>query len=400
MTARVPWLVALILAGVLQADIARAQIEGASPGFARFIADLWPAARALGISRETFDTALRGVSVDPNVLAAAMRQPEYAKPVGQYLDNAVSAVRISIGVRKAREWESTLVDIEAKFGVDRWIALSIWGMETGYGGVRPTKDVFRSLATLAYARYRDDLFREELLSALQILQGGHTRRDKMVSSWAGAMGQPQFMPSSYLKYAVDFTRDGRADIWTSVPDTLASIANYLRENGWEPGRAWGSQVLVPASFNYRRSRASSEEWQHLGLLRADGAPLGGSGEHILFFPSGHRGPAFLVAANYAAIKRYNISDAYALAVAHLADRLRGAAPLRGPWPDDAPLSRDERIALQKLLAKRGYKVNNFQGQIDFDLRDNIRDVQVQFGMLPDGHPTAELMIELRSAAMR
>jgi len=255
--------------------------------------------------------------------------------------------------------------------------------------------VFRSLATLAQARFRDPYFRDELLVALKILQDGHIAREQMLSSWAGAMGQPQFMPSSFEAFAVDFSGDGRRDIWTNVPDVLASTANYFQKWGWTSGMPWGFEVVVPQGFDYRRSRGPFSDWNKLGVRRADGGALPPKGDAILFFPSGAAGPAFLITENFVVIKRYNNSDAYALAVAHLADRLHGGGPIRAAWPlEDKQLSREARIALQRKLAALGYDVHDFEGRIDFDLRDAIREMQVKFGMLPDGHPTAALLDRL------
>jgi lytic murein transglycosylase len=259
--------------------------------------------------------------------------------------------------------------IEQQYGVDRWIIVAIWGIETSFGANNGGFDVIRSLATLTVIGYRPDFFRDELLAALKILQDGHVARDKMLGSWAGAMGQPQFMPSNFGTLAVDFTGDGRKDIWGSPPDVLASIANFLRHWGWKAGEGWGHEVVVPKPFDYRRSRASYSEWAALGVARADGKPLPSAGNAILFFPSGAPGPAFLVGPNFEVIKRYNNSDVFALAVSHLADRARGAAPFRARWPEvDRQLSRAERIALQKRLQELGYTVNDFEGRIDFDLR--------------------------------
>jgi hypothetical protein len=209
------------------------------------------------------------------------------------------------------------------------------------------------------------------------------------------MGQPQFMPSSFYDYAVDFSGDGRRDIWTNAQDVLASIANYLRKAGWMPGSDWGLEVIVPTGFDYRRSRAPFQTWSQLGFRGADGRAIPQAGDAVLFFPSGASGPAFLVTGNFAVIKRYNDSDVYALAVLHLADRIGGLGPIRTAWPsDDRQLSRDERIALQRKLAELGYPVRDFEGHMDFDLRDAVREQQVKFGMRPDGHPTSALLERL------
>jgi lytic murein transglycosylase len=363
-----------------------------------FLDALWPDVQKRGISRATFDEAFSGVTLDPRLIPLTRRQPESVTPIGKYLAGAVSVARISEGQRKAKELGGTLEALEARTGVDRYVILSIWAMETNFGAIRPRFDVIRSLATLAQARFRDDFFRDELIAALMMLQNGHVPRAAMLGSWAGAMGQPQFMPSSYLKYAASFSQKGFADIWTSMPDVLASIANFLKESGWQPKRIWGFEVVVPQGFDYRKSHATLSAWSKLGVARADGAKLSGDAEFIMFLPGGWRGPAFLVSPNYDAIKKYNISDHYTMAVGHMADRMRGLPPIKGKWTDEVPLPRDERIALQRMLAARGYTVSNFQGYMDFPLRDAIRAVQAEVGLVPDGVGTPELMAKLRAAA--
>ncbi len=353
---------------------------------------LWPDAHARGITRKTFDAAFAGLTPDPRVLATTLRQPEYGAPVGVYINRMASPARIAGAARNAAAWARTLDAIEAQYGVDRWILVALWGIETAFGANRGGFDVIRSLATLATSGYRPEYFREELLAALTILQGGHVTRTRMLGSWAGAMGQPQFMPSNFLQLAVDFDRDGRKDIWGSVPDVLASIANFLKHWGWKAGADWGCEVVIPHGFDYTRSRATYLEWATLGVKRADGQPLPAAGNAILFFPSGAAGPAFLAGENFEVIKRYNNSDVFALAAGHLADRARGRPPFHAAWPTrDPQLSRAQRIALQKRLKELGHPVNDLEGRIDFDLRDEIRLEQAQHGMLPDGHPTAELL---------
>ena len=383
---------ALLLGLFCAAGVAQ---EATPADFKSFLAELWPDAQAKSITRATFDRAFAGLTPDARVLAATRRQPEYGKPVGAYINDIVSAGNIATGARKAAEWSKVFDAVEKKFGVERWILLAIWGMETSYGAAKDRWDVFRSLATLAQARYRHPYFRNELINALQIMQDGHIARDKMVSSWAGAMGQTQFMPKNFLDYAIDFDGDGRRDIWNNIPDVLGSTGNYLNKEKWKHGLPWGFEVTVPKDFDYRRSRASFVEWSKLGVRRADGAAFPPAGNGILFFPSGAGGPAFIVTENFDVLKEYNNSDAYALAVGHLADRLHGGGPIRTRWPaDDRQLLRDQRIALQKKLAELGYNVKDFEGHIDFDIRDFVRMEQVKLGMLPDGHPTAALLERL------
>lgn len=370
---------------------ARAQEQS----FAAFEAELWPDAQAKGITRTNFELALKDVTPDQRVIAATKRQPEYGKPVGAYIKDAMAPGRIARGQTKAKEWMALFDQVEKKFQVERWVLLALWGMETDYGAEKDKWDVFRSLATLAFVKYRHPYFRNELLVAMRIMQDNRFPRDKMVSSWAGAMGQTQFMPTNVIDYAVDFSGDGKRDIWANVPDVIASTGNYLHKYGWKLGLPWGFEVMVPNGFDMMKSHASYEEWKKLGVRRADGKPFPASGQGILFFPAGANGPAFIVTENYPTLIEYNNSDAYAIAVGHLSDRLKGSGPIKAAWPaDDRPLTRDARIALQKKLASLGYKVNDFEGHVDFDLRDNIRSEQKKAGMLPDGNPTAALLEKL------
>ncbi len=322
--------------------------------FETFVAALRADATKQGIKAATFDAAFAGITPDPRVIAAMRREPEYGKPMGAYLASLVSPDRIAVGRRKSAQWADTLRAVATRFGVDPSILVSIWGIESSFGQARDRWDVFRSVATLAQARFQHPLFRNELLSALKILQQGGIPRAQFVGSWAGAMGQPQFLPSSYLKYAVDFDGRGRPDIWTRVPDVLASIANYLKQSGWRPGVPWGFEVVVPQGFDYGQSHGTFRQWAERGLRRGDGAALPSTGDGILFFPSGASGPAFLVTGNFIVIKSFNNSDAYALAVGELADRMHGLAPVRAVWPaNDFQPSRGQRIALQRRLAALG-----------------------------------------------
>ena len=375
---------------------------GPGPGGARvaaFVEALRTDAQRRGITPATFAAALANFTPDPRIIAATRKEPEYGRPVGAYVDSLVSAPHVAAGAAQAARQASLLDAIEKKYGVERWIILALWGVESSFGSARDRWDVIRSLATLAEARYRDPYFRNELLVALRILQERHIGRDRMLGSWAGAMGQPQFMPSSFYDYAVDFSGDGRRDIWTNVPDVLASIGNYMARSGWQPGLPWGFEVAVPKDFGYRRSRAAFAEWAKLGFRRADGGAFPRDGEGFLLFPSGASGPAFLATSNFVVIKRYNNSDTYALAVGHLADRMHGGGPFRAAWPSPDPqLSRDARIALQRKMAALGYKIGDFAGRLDFDQRDAIRDIQMKFGMTPDGHPTPALLERLGVAS--
>lgn len=316
-----------------------AQASGATisnAGFQRFVDGLWPLARARGISRQTFESAFAGVTPDQSVLDNLHHQAEFHKTKAQYLGSAVSAKRIAKGRLQAQQWLDTLKKVTRAYGVDSTIIMGVWGMESNFGGFAGNKSVVRSLATLASVRYRGVYFRNELLYALKILQHGDITPDKMTGSWAGAMGQTQFMPSSFATYAVDFQHNGHRDIWTSVPDALASTANFLHRHGWIAGERWGYEIELPRGYNLARRHPGQylnfTFWAKQGLRRADGHPLPHFGKAELVMPVGVSGPKFLVTHNFKVIRTYNNSLSYALGVALLGDRIAGEPPLVTPWP--------------------------------------------------------------------
>ena len=363
----------------------------AAQSFSQFVKELWPDAKKAGVSRKVFNGALGGLKPDGSILKFTKKQPEIANPIGKYLKRRVSSGQVAAGRKKVKKWGKTLAKVERIYGVDRYVVAAIWGLETNFGGFTGGKNVIRSLATLAHRRYRGTFFRDQLIDALVILQQGHIKRAKMVGSWAGAMGQPQFMPSSFRQFAVDFDGNGRADIWKSVPDTLGSIANYLKNKGWLAGQPWGYEVVVPKSFKHQGNRGKFSQWQALGFRRADGGPLPKSGTAHLVFPSGIEGPAFLATQNYLAIRDYNSADSYVLSIGLLANRMRGRPGYAGTWPTRKPLYKHERVAVQRGLVKRGYKISNTEGRIDFTVRDAVWDYQVKNGLKPDGHPDRGLL---------
>ena len=291
--------------------------------FHAFLATLWPQASARGVSRSTFDAAFAGVTEDPSAPSAIGKQPEFDRPLSAYFNEAVSATRIAHGRALAVQWRSELGDIERRFGVPREILLAAWGMESDFGHVRGDKDLIRSLATLAFRRSDRDLFVEELLNALVILQKGAVPRQRLKGSWAGAMGDPQFLPSAYLKYAVSYGGSGFADIWDRPADTLASIGNFLKASGWNRALPWGLEVVLPASFAFTTLHADFRDFAAAGVKAADGVGLPGAGKATLFLPAGAGGPAFLLSENYWVLKAYNNSDSYALSLACLGDRIAG-----------------------------------------------------------------------------
>jgi membrane-bound lytic murein transglycosylase B len=367
-------------------------------GFQRFVQNLWPAAKAKGVSRATFDEAFRGVEPDPKIIALTKKQSEFVRPIWEYINGSISAQRLQRGQQMASEWSKTLAMIEKTYGVPSSVVLGVWGMETNFGSFTGSIYAIRALSTLAYTGYRDDFFKDELLVALQILEGEHIDRSKMLGSWAGAMGQTQFMPSSFMKYAVDGNRDGVRDIWGSVPDAMASTANYLRQQGWEPGLPWGFEVKLPKGFDFRYLSGTFPQWQHVGLRRADGKAMPRGGEATLFLPGGANGPAFLVTKNYDVIKTYNSSDAYAMGVAHLGDRLMGGLPIQGAWPKEQPMmDKDERQELQQRLAGLGFYEGTTDGKFGSKTRNAVRNFQLKRGLIPDGYADYAVLRELRAA---
>ena len=355
-----------------------------------------------GISAATFDQAFAGVQPDPAVISADRSQPEFTKPVWEYLESAVSPLRVRNGKSLLIQQAGLLASLEARYGIEPARLVAFWGMESNYGNNMGNKGVIRSLATLAYEGRRPDFAQDQLIAALGILQHGDVTADRMIGSWAGAMGQTQFIPTTYDQYAVDFDGDGRRDIWGSTADALASTANYLKASGWQDGKPWGYEVRVPANFDYSLAdmgvRKSLAEWnalgiQGLGLPQPAAQP---SDSASLLLPAGHRGPAFLVFNNFRTILKYNNSSSYALGVALLSERYRDAGQIAGSWPtDDLPLSRSERVELQQRLAALGLDPGSADGIIGANTRKAIRAYQQSQGWPADGYPNHQLLDKLR-----
>lgn len=379
---------------------------GVADKLAPFIAALWPDAERRGVTRALFDRVFAGLEPDATIFELLANQPEHVAAPWDYMARLVSEQRLETGRVRLAEHAALLADIEARYGVDRHIVLAIWGIESAYGIAPGTRNVVRSLATLAIGEPRRPQFwRGELLTALVILQRGDIAPELMTGSWAGAMGHTQFMPSSYMAQAVDHDGDGRHDIWGSVPDGLASAANYLRTAGWRTGLPWGFEVVRPAGFDHglagpEAARAGGD-WQHLGIATPAGrawpvidAPL------YLVAPAGARGPAFLVTPNFKAILKYNNAVAYALAVSHLADRLAGGAPIAGLWPtDDPPLGRAEREELQRRLTALGLDAGGVDGIIGAQTRRAVRAWQRRQGLAADGYAGFDLLRRVREASL-
>ncbi|MBN9084058.1 MAG: lytic murein transglycosylase [Rhizobiales bacterium] len=394
----------LVLAGFLHST-ARAQGAprgaAAESGFGTFVSGLWPEAQSRGVSRQLFDQIFSGMTPDMSLLKHSSKQAEFVKPVWSYLSGAVTASRISQGQDMAKRFGQVLTDVERRYGVDRYVVLAIWGMETSYGQMTGGKNVVRSLATLAYGSERRDFFRNELLIALTILQQGHIGYGQMNGSWAGAMGQTQFMPSSFMKYAVDYDGDGHKNIWTSIPDAIASTANYLAGYGWRRGETWGYEVVIPSGFDFSahepQTGRSFPQWAGLGVRRADGEAMPSGGEASLFLPAGARGPAFLITPNFRVIKSYNNSQAYALGVAILSDRIAGAGSLAAKWPTgDKPLTTAQAMEMQRHLNRLGLDAGKVDGKIGEQVQTAIRAFQKRRGLTPDGYATVSLLEQMRS----
>ena len=363
---------------------------------------LWPAARGAGVTRATFDHALQGFTPDPEVVEAANFQPEYVKPIGEYIDRAVSDKRVETGKQKLVENQALLGSLETRYGVDRYVILAIWGVESNYGTQPGDKNVIRSLATLICTGTKAQFAKPQLVSALKILQRGDIGLDAMNGSWAGAMGHTQFIPTTYNSYAVDQDGDGKRDIWGNIPDALASTASYLKVSGWRPGETWGYEVALPKGFDPKRVNENTlkplGEWQKIGIVRVNGEAYPRlSDKASLFAPEGVRGPSFLVLNNFRAILHYNVAKSYALAVGHLADRIRGGGHFVHPWPtDETHLSLEQRTEFQRLLIAQGLMTGEPDGVIGPATLEAVKTYQRSKGLGVDGYPSLTLLKRLQS----
>jgi membrane-bound lytic murein transglycosylase B len=367
--------------------------------FDQFLQSLWPIAQSRGVSRETFDKLLSGLQPDKSAPKVASRQAEFDKPYKSYIADAVAPRRIKQGQAMVQRYGRELERIEARYGVPREIILAAYGIETDYGRVTGGKDIIRTLATLAFTRPDRPIFRDELVSALIIIDKGEVAREKLRGSWAGAMGGPQFLPSAYLNYAVAYDGSGFADIWENPRDILASIANFLRASGWKPGLPWGMEVILPKNFDFAFLHKNFADFAARGIRPSNGAALPARGEATLFLPAGSQGPAFLLSDNYWVLKAYNNSDAYALSLGLLADRIAGGPGLRSRFPDPEPmLSRLEKSEMQRLLSRLGHYQGTIDGKFGQASRDAIHAYQKSVSTHPaDGHGSAEVLRSLRES---
>jgi peptidoglycan lytic transglycosylase B len=377
-------------------------IRQAAAHFESCLEGLWPLAAKRNISRASFDKYVHGLTPDLRIMDLLDAQPEFTKAFWDYLDILVNDERIAIGREILAKHKAIFDKVEKQYGVDRYTVTAIWGVESNYGTLGGDRSVLRSTATLACVGRRQAYFRDEFLSALEILHRGDLTPNQLVGSWAGAFGPTQFMPTSFKRYAVDFDGDGRRDVVDNAADLIASTANNLKKDGWVPGETWGYEVIIPKGFNYLLADRSKvftlTEWEAHGIRRAGGKPV----QHphtrgYLLVPAGNQGPAFVMLNNFKVIMKYNPAEAYALAIGHLADRLRGGEPFVQAWPRHEPvLTRDERRELQELLNQKGFDTGEPNGRLGPKVRAAVRDYQRSVGLIPDGFASATILARLRS----
>ena len=407
-------LVAIALAAVLSSGPAFAQSAKVEQQFRQWLeTDLWPQAKARGVSQRTFQRAFDGVTLNwdlPDLVPPGTKpktpkkqhQAEFSAPAAYFAEKRISGL-VAGGKTRRSKYAKTLAAIEKKYGVPGQIILAIWGRESGFGAAKIPHDAFRVLGTKAFMSTRKDLFLKEVLAALEIVERGDVDARAMKSSWAGAMGQPQFLPSSFLKFAVDFDGDGRRDIWNSVPDTLASIGNYLASYGWQRGRDWGFEVALPASVSCALEGPDQgrriSDWAAMGIGRVTGKPFPASearAEGYLMNPAGRYGPNFVVTPNFYVLKEYNESDLYALFIGHVGDRIAyGNKRLSAGWGDVGSLYRSDVAAMQRTLEAKGYDVGGADGFAGFKTRRSIGDWQAKNGLKQTCFPDAALAKALR-----
>jgi membrane-bound lytic murein transglycosylase B len=372
---------------MLAANTARAADDA---GFRAWLDAFRPEAQAQGIGAATLDRAFAGVRYNARIIELDSHQPEFTKPIWEYVAAVVTDDALKKGRQKLAEHRRLLERVRQRFGVPPEYVIAIWRIESGFGANFGNFGVVEALATLAYAGRRQDFWKKELIAALRMVESGEVPLQRLVGSWAGAMGHTQFMPSGYLAKAIDFDGDGKRDLWSSLPDVFASTANHLVIGGWQGNTPFGIEVRLPAGFRYDLAdtlRQPVAEWTKLGVTLPDGRPLPAwPGDTGILVPAGHKGPAFLVSGNYRALLDYNNATAYALALGLFAERLRGGGRVAKPWPvDDRQLSRSEKEELQRLLLERGFDPGKIDGMIGPASRAAIRGFQQKHGLPADGY---------------
>jgi lytic murein transglycosylase len=364
--------------------------------FASCVAGLRNTALSQGISASTFDSAMSGIEPDMKIIELMDNQPEFKTPIWDYLGTLVDDEKIADGKAMLRKHSATLAAAEERYGVDRHTIVAVWGVESDFGKAGGKFALMQALPTVTcLAKRRNEYFKSEFMAALKIIERGDLSSSKMRGSWAGAFGHTQFMPSTYLRLAVDGDGDGRRDLVDSVPDALHSTANYLAKAGWQTGVSWGYEVRIPANYSGASGRTAKQpvsSWASRGITKIDGSGLSGSGNAGLLLPSGKDGPAFLVFKNYDAAYSYNGADSYALAISLLSDRLKGKQGIQAEWPtDDLPLARNERRELQTLLIAKGYDVGEPDGAVGSKTRAAIKDVEGKSGLPQTGRPGSKVL---------
>lgn len=383
----------------MQADAIRA----AAASFNQCLARMEPMAAQRGVPHGEFRAMTAGLTPDLKIMDFVDSQPEFTKAFWEYLDILVTDERVQRGRELLAQYRTVFDAVERTYGVDRYTITAIWGIESKYSTMIGERAVLRSTATLACVGRRQDYFRNEFLAIVELLHRGDVSAEHAKGSWAGAFGPTQFMPTVYKSYAVDFDGDGHRNIVTSMPDLLASTSNYFRRHGWQTGQTWGYEVVVPKGFNYlladRSRQLTLAEWERLGIRRVGDKRFPQPNERAwLMVPAGSQGPGFLMLNNFRVIMRYNPSEAYALAIGHLSDRLRGGDAFVQVWPrHERVLSLQERVEMQQLLARRGFDVGEADGRFGPRARAAIRDYQAQSGLVPDGFATAALLARLRGS---
>jgi len=378
-----------------------AAIREAASNFNNCVAGMWPDAARRNITQENFQRFTAGLSPDLRIMDLMDSQPEFTKSIWDYLDILVNDNRLAKGREVLAKYKAQFDATEKATGVDRYIIASIWGIESNYSTQMGDRSVLQSTATLACIGRRQAYFKDEFLSALEILHHGDLRPEQMHGSWAGAFGATQFMPTAFKRYAVDADGDGRRDVVDDPADLIASTANNLKKDGWQTGQSWGYEVSVPQGFNYmladRAKTMTFAQWQNLGVVRANNQPFPNSNDKAyLLAPAGASGPGFLMMQNFRVIMKYNPAEAYALAIGHFADRLRGGQPFVQPWPrQERELSRAERLEVQQLLAQRGFDVGDPDGRLGGKSRSAIMKYQASIGLPPDGFASASVLDRLR-----
>jgi len=376
-------------------------IREAAANFNNCVAGMWPDAARRNISRESFERFTAGLTPDLRIMDLMDAQPEFTKSIWDYLDILVNDNRLARGKETLAKYKPQFDAMEKAYGVDRNIVAAIWGIESNYSTQIGDRSVLQSTATLACIGRRQAYFKDEFLSALEILHHGDLRPEQMHGSWAGAFGATQFMPTAFKRYAVDADGDGRRDVVDDPADLIASTANNLKKDGWQTGQSWGYEVSVPQGFNYmladRAKTMTFAQWQNLGVVRANNQPFPNSNDKAyLLAPAGASGPGFLMMQNFRVIMKYNPAEAYALAIGHFADRLRGGQPFVQPWPrQERELSRAERLEVQQLLAQRGFYRGTPDGQFGGETRQALRSFQASIGAPADGFATATMLEQLR-----